>query len=174
MSAELPVYEVRRGWTSRNVSAAVFAGLLDAALVALIVVTHDWFGLPLLVFFTYGLVRTVSVGIRKPVVLRADERGIALIKSFRRKPKIFVPWSELDQVWVIAWTRSVDAVGLSTTSAPRKPRYTFAMFDWSADFDRLAELMARYAPTATFSHQPSHYAGGGDEGKKSDPFSMWS
>ncbi|HEV3361067.1 MAG TPA: hypothetical protein VG247_29960 [Pseudonocardiaceae bacterium] len=149
MSEQSPVYEERRGWTTRNVVTLVIMCLLDVALAVLFGISGGWIGMFFVAFLLAGLVAVVDGGVRKPVALRMDEHGIALTKSTARKPTVLVPWSELHAVWLVRHTRRVDTIGVVTESGPEEPRRYFPMIDWHVDVDRLTETVACYAPKAT-------------------------
>jgi hypothetical protein len=99
-------------------------------------------------FLLLGLTAVADGGIRKPVALRVDERGITLTKSIARKPTMFVPWAELRAIWIVRQNRRVYGFGVTTESVPDEPRRYFPMHDWNVDSDRLAEALAHYAPHA--------------------------
>ncbi len=149
VSEQSPVYEERRGWTTRNVVTLVIMCLLDAALAVLFGISGGWIGMFFVAFLLAGLVAVVDGGVRKPVALRMDEHGIALTKSTARKPTVLVPWSELHAVWLVRHTRRVNTIGVVTESGPEEPRRYFPMIDWHVDVDRLTETVACYAPEAT-------------------------
>lgn len=150
---QFPVYEERRGWTTRNIVTLVIMCALDAALAALFAITGGWIGMFFVAFLLIGLIAVLDGGIRKPVALRMDENGIALTKSAARKPTQRVPWSELRAVWLVRHTRRVNTIGVVTESAPDEPRRYFPMIDWHVDIDRLAEILACYAPGATIRNE---------------------
>lgn len=150
---EYPVYEERRGWTSQTILSASIMGPIAVALAVWFAVGHQWFGLFLPAFFLFGVLGMLDGGIRKPVALRMDERGIRLTKGLARKAVVFVPWAELHAVWLMPRTRRFDAFGVSTRSAPDAPLRTFAMVNWQADFVRVAELLARYAPAVPINNR---------------------
>lgn len=155
VTQEFAVYEARRGWTSYTILSTAIAGPILLVLAALFVITHIWVGLLALAFFLRGLLGIVDGGIRKPVALRMDERGITLTKNLARKPTVVVPWPELRAVWLQRQSRRINSIGVTTTSLPDKPRRTFSMVNWQVDVDRVAEILARYAPTATINNELS-------------------
>jgi hypothetical protein len=147
VSKEFPVYEVRRSWTSRTILSVSVMGPIVMALVVVFVLLHVWLGLPFVALLICGLLGIVDGGLRKPVALRMDDRGITLTKALARTPTLVVPWPELRAIWLVRPNR-FDAIGVTTTSAPDQPGRFFPMINWQVDMDRIKEILARYAPTA--------------------------
>jgi hypothetical protein len=150
---QLPVYQERRGWTARTIRALVIVVVVDLALAVLFAIAHGWLGMIFAAILLLGSIVVIDGGVRKPVALRVDENGIALTKSTARKPTVFVRWPELRAVWVVRQNRGTYAFGVTTEAAPDEPRRYFPMLDWHVDIDRLAETVARYAPTATIRNE---------------------
>jgi hypothetical protein len=173
VAEEFPVYEVRRGWTSRTIVSASIVGPIIVAMAALFIITHTWLGLIAVAFFFTGLFGILDGGIRKPVALAMDERGITLTKTLARKPTLVLPWSELRAVWLMRQTRSYNTIGFATTSAPDEPRRFYPMINWALDIDRVAEILARYAPNVTIENRlPAPKKAGGEAPEMSGPPSV--
>lgn len=145
VAEEFPIYEVRRGWTKRIIVGAAIVVPIIVGLAVLYVVIQTWLGLIFPAFLFIGLLGILDGGIRKPVALTMDERGITYTKTFARKPTLVLPWSELRAIW-LRQRGSSHIIGFTTTSAPDEPRRFHPMTNWAVDVDRVAEILARYAP----------------------------
>lgn len=146
---QLPVYEERRGWTARAIRGLAIVVALDVALAVLFGIEHGWLGMIFVAILLLAGVVVIDGGIRKPVALRMDQHGVTLTKSTARKPTLFVPWTELREVWIVRQNRGTYGFGVTTDSAPDEPRRYFPILDWHVDVDRVAETVARYAPDTT-------------------------
>lgn len=169
VTEEFPVYEVRRGWTTRIIVASAIVGPIAVGLAVFYVIIQTWLGLIVPAFFLIGLLGVLDGGIRKPVVLAMDERGITYTKTLARKPTLVLPWSELRAIW-LRQRGSSHIIGFITTSAPDEPRRFHPMTNWAVDVDRVAEILARYAPNATIDNRlPAPKKAGGEAPEMSGP-----